>query len=198
MEKREPAYTVGGNVNWNIHCGEHYGTKLKIELPFEHAQWCLTTRLLCPWDSPGKITGVGCHSLLQGIFPTQGSSLHFLCLLQAGGFFTTESLGKPQTTIWRSNSTTGSIPWENHNTKRYIHTYTSMFIALLFTIARTWKQPSCPSTDEWIKKMWYMYTMEYYWAIKRNKPGSFVEMWMDLETVIQGEISQKKKTNIMC
>ena len=109
VEKREPAYTVGGNVNWNIHCGEHYGTKLKIELPFEHAQWCLTTRLLCPWDSPGKITGVGCHSLLQGIFPTQGSSLHFLCLLQAGGFFTTESLGKPQTTIWRSNSTTGSM-----------------------------------------------------------------------------------------
>ena len=51
-------------------------------------------------------------------------------------------------------------------------------------IAKTWKQPKCPSTDEWIKKMWYIYTMEYYSAIKRKEIGSFVEMWMDLETVI--------------
>ena len=64
-----------------------------------------------------------------------------------------------------------------------------MFIAALFTIARTWKQPKCPSTDEWIKKMWHIYTMEYYSAIKRNEIGSFVETWMDLETVI----SQKEK-----
>ena len=68
-----------------------------------------------------------------------------------------------------------------------------MFIAALYTIARSWKQPKCPSTDEWIKKMWYMYTMEYYSAIKRNIIGSFVETWMDLETVIQSEVSQKKK-----
>ena len=60
-----------------------------------------------------------------------------------------------------------------------------MFIAALFTIARSWKQPKCPYTDEWIKKMWYTYTMEYYSAIKRNEIGSFVEMWMDLETAIQ-------------
>ena len=51
----------------------------------------------------------------------------------------------------------------------------------LFTLARSWKQPKRPSTDEWIKKMWYIYTMEYYSAIKRNEIGSFVEMWMDLE-----------------
>ena len=68
-----------------------------------------------------------------------------------------------------------------------------MFIAALFTIARSWKQPECPLTDEWIKKMWYMYIMEYYSAIKRNKVGSFVETWMDLETVIQSEVSQKEK-----
>ena len=54
----------------------------------------------------------------------------------------------------------------------------------------------CPSTKEWIKKMWYIYTMEYYSAIKRNKIGSFVEMWMDLETVILSEV-RKRKTNIM-
>ena len=65
-----------------------------------------------------------------------------------------------------------------------------MFIAALFTIARTWKQPKCPTTDEWIKKMWHTYTMEYYSAIKRNKTGSFVEMW---SLVIQSEVRQKEK-----
>ena len=67
-----------------------------------------------------------------------------------------------------------------------------MFIAALFTIARTWKQPKCPSTDECIKKMWHVYTMEYYSAIKRNETESFVETWIDLETVIQSEVSQKE------
>ena len=70
---------------------------------------------------------------------------------------------------------------------------TPMFIAALFTIARSWKQPKCPTTDEWIKKKWYIYTMEYYPAIKRNEIGSFVEKRMDLETVIQSEVSQKEK-----
>ena len=64
-----------------------------------------------------------------------------------------------------------------------------MFIAALFTTARSWKQPKCPSTDEWIKKIWYVYTVEYYSAIKVNEIGSFVETWMDLETVIQSEVS---------
>ena len=68
-----------------------------------------------------------------------------------------------------------------------------MFIAALFTTARTWKQPKCPSADEWIKKMWYIYTMAYHSAIKRNRIRSFLEMWMYLETVIQSEVSQKEK-----
>ena len=68
-----------------------------------------------------------------------------------------------------------------------------MFIAALFTIARTQKQPKCPLTDEWIKKMWYIYTMEYYSTIKRNKIELFVVGWMDLESVIQSEVSQKEK-----
>ena len=68
-----------------------------------------------------------------------------------------------------------------------------MFIAALFTISRTWKQPKCPSTDEWIKKTWYIYTMEYYSAIKRNEIGSFVETWLDLESVIQSKVSQKEE-----
>ena len=72
-------------------------------------------------------------------------------------------------------------------------TCTPMFIPALFTTARSWKQPKCPSTDAWIKKMWYVYTTEYYSAIKRNEIGSYVETWMDLLTVIQSEVSQKEK-----
>ena len=68
-----------------------------------------------------------------------------------------------------------------------------MFIAALFTIARSWKQPKSTSTDEWIKKLWYIYSMEYYSAIKRNEIGSFLDTWIDLETVIQSEVSQKEK-----
>ena len=68
-----------------------------------------------------------------------------------------------------------------------------MFTAAIFTIARTWNQPKCPSTDEWIKKIWHIYTMEYYSAIKRNKIELFVVRWMDLESVIQSEASQKEK-----
>ena len=67
-----------------------------------------------------------------------------------------------------------------------------MYIAALFTIARTWKQPKCPSRDEWIKKMSHIYTMEYYSAIERSETELFVVRWMDLETVIQSEVSQKE------
>ena len=68
-----------------------------------------------------------------------------------------------------------------------------MFIGALFTIVKTWKQPKCPSTDEWIKKMWHIYIMEYYSAIKGNKIELFVVRWMDLASVIQSEVSQKEK-----
>ena len=70
---------------------------------------------------------------------------------------------------------------------------TTMYIAALFTIARTWKQPKCPLTDALIKKMWHIYMMEYYSAIKRNKIELFVVRWMDLESVLQSEVSQKNK-----
>ena len=66
-------------------------------------------------------------------------------------------------------------------------------IAALSTIARTWKQSRCPSTDEWIKKSWYIYTMEYYSAIKRNASESVQMRWMNLEPIIQSEVSQKEK-----
>ena len=68
-----------------------------------------------------------------------------------------------------------------------------MFTAALFTIAKIWKQPKCPSTDEWIKKMWYIYTMEYYSAIKKNENLSFATTWMDLEGIMLSEISEAEK-----
>ena len=61
------------------------------------------------------------------------------------------------------------------------------------TTARTWKQPNCPSTDEWTKKMWHIYTIEYYSAIKRNEIELFVVRWMDLESLKESEVSQKEK-----
>ena len=68
-----------------------------------------------------------------------------------------------------------------------------MFIPALSIIARTWKQPRCPLTDEWIKKLWYIFTMEYYSAIKRNTFESVLMRWMNLEIIIHSEVSQKEK-----
>ena len=68
-----------------------------------------------------------------------------------------------------------------------------MFIAALFIIARTWKQPRCTSADEWIRKLWYIYTMEYYSAIKKNSFESVLMKWIKLEPTIQSEVSQKDK-----
>ena len=72
-------------------------------------------------------------------------------------------------------------------------TCTPLFIAVLFTIAKTWKQPRCPSKDEWIKKMWYIYTIECYSAIKKNEIMPFAATWMDLEIIILSEVRQAEK-----
>ena len=65
-----------------------------------------------------------------------------------------------------------------------------MFMAAMSTIARLWKEPRCPSADEWIKKMWYMYTMKYYTAIKRNEIMPFATMWMEIQSIMLSKISQ--------
>ena len=72
-------------------------------------------------------------------------------------------------------------------------TCTTMFITALFIIASTWKQPRCPSADEWIRKLWYIYTMEYYTAIKKNSFESILMRWMKLELIIHSELSQNVK-----
>jgi hypothetical protein len=74
-------------------------------------------------------------------------------------------------------------------------TCSTMFLAALFIIARSWKEPRCPSAEEWIQKMWYIYTMEYYSAIKNNKFVKFIVKWMDLEDVILSKITQSQKNS---
>ena len=78
-------------------------------------------------------------------------------------------------------------------TRRERDTCTPVFITALFIIARTWKQPRCPSADEWIRKLGYIYTMEYYSAMKKNTFDSVLMRWMKLEPIIQREVSQKEK-----
>ena len=77
--------------------------------------------------------------------------------------------------------------------KQFFKSRVSIFIAALFIIARTWKQPRCPSVDEWIRKLQHIYTMEYYLAIKKNTFESVLMRWMKLEPIIQSEVSQKEK-----
>ena len=106
-------------------------------------------------------------------------------------------------TVWRFLKKLGIKPPYNpvipllgiypEETKIEKDTCTLMFTAALFKTARTWKQPRCPSTDEWIKKSWYIYTMKYYSAIKRNTSESVPMRWMNLEPIIQSEVSQKEK-----
>jgi hypothetical protein len=74
-----------------------------------------------------------------------------------------------------------------------IGTCAAMFIAVLLTIAKLWKQPRCPTIDEWIKKMWYLYTMEFYSATKKNEILSFASKWMELENIILSKVSQAQK-----
>jgi hypothetical protein len=73
------------------------------------------------------------------------------------------------------------------------NTFSTMFIAALFIIAKSWKEPRCPSTEEWIQKMWYIYTMEYYSVIKNNIFMKFLDKWMYLEDIILSEVTQSQK-----
>ena len=99
-----------------------------------------------------------------------------------------------KTTKRPSNPTLGICP-EEANIER--NTCIPLFTAALFTIARTWKQSRCPLTDEWVKELQYIYTMEYYSAIKKNAFESVLMRWMNLETIIQSEVSQKDKYHIL-
>ena len=94
---------------------------------------------------------------------------------------------------WPFNLSVPLLGIHTEETRRERDTCTPMFITALFIIARTWKQPRCPWADEWIRKLWYIYTMEYYSAIKKNAFESVLMKWMKQEPIIQSEVSQKEK-----
>ena len=94
----------------------------------------------------------------------------------------TENPDKPLLSIYQDN-----VPTSKKDT------YSTMFIEALFIIARSWKEPRCPSTEEWIQKLWYIYTMEYYSAIKNNDFRKFLGKWMVLEAIILSKVTQSQK-----
>jgi hypothetical protein len=108
------------------------------------------------------------------------------------------SLAVPQkighsTTGGSRNTLLGIYPEDVPTGKK--DTCSTMFIAALFIIARSWKEPRCPSTEEWIQKMWYIYTMEYYSAIKKNEFMKFLAKWLDLEGIILSEVTQSQRNS---
>ena len=165
MEIKEPSDTVSGDVSWYNLYGEQYGSSLKwIKLQLPCVCFIVHSRLiLCSpmdshppgscvrGDSPGKHTGVGCHALLLVIFPTQGSKPGLL------SNFTSWVTGEAQLDIYLKKTIISK------------NACTPMCTVAQFAIAWTWKQLKCPSTEEGIKKMWYICTMEYYSAIKKNE-----------------------------
>ena len=125
----------------------------------------------------------------------KGNCLTLLVGLQTGTATMENSVEIPlktgnRTAIWPSNPTAGIHTKE---TRIERDTCIPVFIAAVFIIARTWKQPRCQIADEWIKKQWYIYTMEYYSAIKKNTFESVLMRWMKLEPIKQSEVSQKEK-----
>ena len=134
--------------------------------------WTVAYRLLCPWNSPSKNTGV---ELVQPLWRTVWRLLKKLEI---------ELPFEPAIPLL-------GIHTEETRTER--DTCTPVFITALFIIARKWKQPRCPSADEWIRKLWYIYIMEYYSATKKNTFESVLMKWMKLEPIIQIEVSQKEK-----
>ena len=154
----------GKNVKWEKSLQQMGLGKLDMSVQAELLQSCPTllqryglypTRLLCPWDSPGKNTGVGFYAFLQGIFQTQ----ELLCLLHCRQILYCWATGEPPELSYDL-----AIPLRGiHLEKTLIQksTCTLTFIVALFTTGKTWKQPKCPLTDKWIKKMWHIYTMEY-------------------------------------
>ena len=145
----------------------------------------------CLWDSPGKNTGVGCISFSNAWkWKVKVKSLSHARLLATpwtAAYQAPPFMGFSRQEYW------SGVPLPSE-TKIEKDTCIPLFTEALFTIARTWKQPRCPSTDEWIKQLWYsIYTMWCYWAIKRNVFESVLMRWMKLEPTIQSEVSQKEK-----
>ena len=139
------------------------------------------TRLLCPWDSLGKNTGVGCHFLLQCMKVKSQSEVARSC----------PTLSDPTDCSPPGSSVHGIFQARVQEWSAIAFSRINCY--LLLTTASMWRQPKCALTEEWIKKMWYIYTVEYYSTIKNNKIMPFAETWMDLEIVMLSEVSQTEK-----
>ena len=143
------------------------------------------------WNSSGKNTGVGCHCLLQEIFPTQESNpglLHCRWIPYHLSYQRSSELPYDHGISFLSIYLKKSINQKD--------TCTLLFISVVFTIVKTWKQPKCPSIEEWIKKTWYIYEMEYYSVIKKKEIIPFASIWMDLESIILSEVSHRRRNLI--
>ena len=130
----------------------------------------------------------------------RGTFLHCWWECTVGAITLENSMEVPQkvenrATLWPSNTTLLGIYPKDTNVVIWRGMCTQMFIAAMCTIAKLWEEPRCSSTDEWVKKVWYIYTMEYYAAIKRNEILPFVTTWMELEHIMLSEISQSEKDN---
>ena len=129
----------------------------------------------------------------------EGNSPTLLVGMQAGAASMENSMEVPQKTKkeitkWPRNPTPGHTSRQNSNSKRYMHHHplAAVHSSAIYN-TKTWKQPKCPLTDEWIKKMWNMYTMEYYLAIKRNEIMPFAARWMDLEIIILSKSNRERQ-----
>ena len=127
----------------------------------------------------------------------KGNPFVLLAGMQIGAATVENSLEIPQqikngSALWPRDPTPGNISEGTQNTNLKEHKH-PLFIAALFIIAKIWKQPNCPSVDEWIKQLWNIYTMEYYSAIKKKKVLPFVTVWMDLENIMLSKINQSEK-----
>ena len=125
----------------------------------------------------------------------KGNPLTLLMGMHTGTAIMENSVEIPLKTGNRTATTQQSLCWVYTLRKPELKkdTCTPVFIAALFTIASTWKQPRCPLADEWIRELWYIYTMEYYSATKMNAFESVLMRWMNLEPIIHSEVSQKEK-----
>jgi len=119
----------------------------------------------------------------------KGNPCTLLVGIQIGAASMENNIGVPQKFL--NTTTTGSSnPISEYISKRNENRFLKRYLHALFTMAKTWKQAKCPSTEEWIKKMWHTYTMEYYWATRKKEILSFVTMWMDFEGIMLSAISQ--------
>ena len=135
-----------------------------------------STNIKCWRERGEKGTLLHCWWECKLVQPLWGTVWRFLKKLEIG---------------WPYDPAIPLLGIHTEETRRERDTCTPMFIAALFIIARTWKQPRCPSADKWKRKLWYIHTMEYYSAIKKNTFESFLMRWMKLEPIIQSEVSQK-------